>query len=739
MFKSNNKFNSIRIKLILILSSIGMFALLLSSVAIYIYTYKEKNAESIKSLAQLTNIISENLTASIEFNDSSSASSILNTLNINGNIMGAFIYTNENILFASYIKDTLDDEPLLKTIFQLSKSNDVKKHIEYIDTDYIVVSSPIYSDNENIGYLSIISNKDSLNETQKEQLFVELIVSIFVLLIIILLAFKIQKIFTSPIFILKETMQNVSINNDYDIQIIHNSNDEFEALFNGFNTMISRIKKHKETFEAIFKSSKDSIAILDMNSNFLSVNPAYSEMTGFSESELLGTSCLALSVPEDIESSKIAIENVITHGFVKNFEKKCIIKDGSIISTNMSISLLKDPQRMLISVRDITYNKKLEKNLIQSKQAAVDATNAKSQFLANMSHEIRTPMNGIIGMSHLVLQTKLDDKQINYIKNIDSSAKSLLNIINDILDFSKIEAGKLKIEKINFDLKKMLNDVINLIQFKVNEKDLTLTVNYSTGLAKYYFGDNLRISQILINLLSNAVKFTEYGSINISIIKLDDNKLRFEVKDTGIGLNKMQQTKLFKSFSQADESTTRKYGGTGLGLNISKQLVELMGGKIWVKSTEGIGSTFIFELELEDIDCKDINENNTNLTYDNTDLRGKKILVVEDNLTNQLILLGLLEDIGIDIDMTNNGKEAVDAFTSNKYDLILMDLQMPVMDGYEATEIIREIDKEIPIIALSANVMKEDIEKTKKYGMNEHLYKPIDVEKLFIVLHQYMN
>ena len=641
------------------------------------------------------------------------------------------------------------------------------------------------------------------------------------------------------------------------------------------------LNKQKDEFEAIYNGSKDAIAILDMQSNFLAINPAYLEITRFTEEELLKTSCLSLTVEKDIESSKIAMQEVLDIGHIKNFEKSCIIKDNKVIIINMSMSLLKSPKRVLISVRDITKQKENEKILQDAIQKAKEAVKTKSEFLANMSHEIRTPMNGILGMSHLVLQTELSEKQKNYIYKIDNSAKNLLEIINDILDFSKVEAGKLSIEKTNFNLFEVINNVIGLIELKAHEKNLEIIIDYDTTMGHTFYGDSLRISQVLTNLFTNAVKFTEKGEIYLYVKKVSNTKVLFKVIDTGIGLTKEQQEKLFQSFTQADGSTTRKYGGTGLGLAISKQLVELMNGKIWIESEVEMGSSFIFEIELiekineikfqkfsnksvlivddneswhtilenlldifdveiahaysgqeayqkicndknrynlvfmdwnmpdlngiettkninkfcaeqekkeplsiimtsayrkeqimtqansvgidiflqkpfdiyfiykilckvflkEDIDLEHtIFRENETITTDISVLEGSKILLVEDNKTNQEIVIGLLENSGLEIDIVDNGQKAVESVKNNNdYELILMDIQMPVMNGYEATKIIKEINPNIPIIALTANAMKEDIQRTKKAGMNEHLNKPIEIDKLYQVLLKYIS
>ena len=422
-------------------------------------------------------------------------------------------------------------------------------------------------------------------------------------------------------------------------------------------------------------------------------------------------------------------------------------KDGHPIPIHASSTVLQDNQLREIGYAfvcfDMSAQVRVNNRLLRAKDKAEKAAVAKQDFLSTMSHEIRTPLNVVIGMARLLIDENPKPEQLEYLKSLQFSANNLLVIINDILDFSKIEAGKVKLEQINFSVREVVEGVVNAFLFRAEEKGIALRIAIDESIPERLLGDQVRLTQILNNLVGNAIKFTEQGFVSIHVNSLNTHgehiDISFEVRDSGIGISQDKIQTIFNSFTQATSDTTRKFGGTGLGLTICKRLVELQGGSIQVKSKEGIGSSFGFTISYRKTEQHPLPPV---VEMEAPSLNDVRVLLVEDNPSNRMVACSFLGKIGVQVTIAENGLEAIKAVQSQCFDIILMDLQMPRMDGYEATQAIRQLggrfDK-LPIIALTADVVSDVKERVVKAGMNDYLSKPFNPNILYQKISSNLN
>jgi PAS domain S-box-containing protein len=493
--------------------------------------------------------------------------------------------------------------------------------------------------------------------------------------------------------------------------------------------------------DRFFTLSLDLLCISGMDGFFKRLSPSFREVLGYSLEELYRTPVVDFIHPEDIKSTVEQIARQAGGQTVLAFENRFRCKDGSFrVFSWKSVPV---GELMYAVARDVTREKIVQADLIAARETAQKAARAKSEFLANMSHEIRTPLNGVVGMTDLLNLTELKPDQQNYVTGIRRSSKSLLKIVNEILDFSKIEAGQMSFEALDFELEQLVESQISLAGVIAGEKHLALDCYVDPRIPGTLRGDPGKIGQILLNLLNNAVKFTETGKITLKVEMrafVDSQcQLFFSVQDTGIGMNPTQVEKLFAPFIQADTSTARKYGGTGLGLTISKRLVELMNGEIGVRSEIGGGSLFWFTLKLEvpaEQIAKQVPKPKAPAATAEQIERRKHvhILIAEDNPMNQMIAMKMLSSLGYTAMLARNGQEAVELYKDSRFDLILMDQHMPVLDGTEATTEIRKLEegtgRRIPIIAFTATVIQEENRLIYQKLMDDFILKPVTLKAL---------
>jgi two-component system sensor histidine kinase/response regulator len=537
-----------------------------------------------------------------------------------------------------------------------------------------------------------------------------------------------------------------------------------------------QLRQSEARFYSAFEDAAIGMALVALDGRFIRVNRALCDLVGYSAEELVQKTFQDITHPDDLDADLAYVGQMLRRErHTYQIEKRYFHKQGHIVWILLNVSLVLDaveqPHYFIAQIQDITEHKQIEaevkayrehlEGLVQrrtieleiAKEQAESANRAKSDFIAVMSHEIRTPLNGIIGLTHLALLTELDEKLRKYLTQIQISSDILLATINDILDFSKIEAGKLDLEAVTFNLEDVLRTLMISVAQRAREKGLELILTVSPTIPVMLIGDPLRLEQVLLNLASNAVKFTERGEVEVKVDLLEKTfhyaKLEFSVHDTGIGLTEAQSKQIFQRFSQADSSISRKYGGSGLGLAISDRLVKMMGGQIEVESKLGHGSRFSFILTFQgplvmeekgpaqtagEIAAHKRQGNPVITIPHHAIMQGKQILLVEDNEINQMVASEMLQGLGLWVEVAANGEQALVMLQEGNYAAVLMDIQMPGMDGYQTTMEIRRHHRfsaeKLPIIAMTASALTGEREKALMVGMNDYLSKPVDMAQL---------
>ena len=902
--------HSIRQKLTLIVLATCGASILLACTVIAAYDIETLRGELLNQLVMLDRITGSNLTAALEFGDSESATEMLHSLRAEPHIVGACVYSTDGKLFAQYRREGRDSA--------CAGSAPPAGHGGY-SSGLVSAQEPIWLNNEVIGTILMKSDVGALHTRTARFVAIISVVSLLSFVAAYLLASRLQRVVSEPIVELAETATAISLEKDYSLRAMKRSDDEIGSLVDRFNEMVARVQEHeaalrfardqlearvnertrelqneiverKQTereleerkyfLDSLIENTPVGIVAIGPDHCIQMCNAAFENLFGYRQEELVGQSLPQLVAPEELRAEVAANAEALWAGRGTHLITKRKRRDGSVLDVeafSVPLGPARHPTGGVLLYQDITERKRAEEALMRAKEAAEAANRAKSEFLANMSHEIRTPMNGIIGMTELTLDTPLTSEQREYLDMVKASAHSLLTVINDILDFSKIEAGKLDIDAVDFPLLRSLGEALKALAFRAHQKGLELAWSVGRDVPEFVTGDVGRLRQVLVNLVGNAVKFTERGEIVVSVEKETQDErgvtLHFQVRDTGIGIPKEKQQMIFDAFTQADSSASRKYGGTGLGLAITSRLVALMGGRIWVASDVGRGSTFHFTVRLglaqdpeqqapaaqpevvRELPVLVVDDNDTNrkilvellsrwgmrptaaesgstalsalvaayaegrpfglvisdmhmpgmdgcalgqrirntpefvklpiLMLSSTGqpgeaircrqvnisaylakptqpsdlldailsllaapgakpaesaqpsetapekIRLKRVLLVEDNAVNRKLATALLEKHGYSAATAQNGKEALEILEGERFDLILMDVQMPVMDGLEATRLIRAKERatggHIPIVALTAHAMKGDRERCLAAGADDYVAKPIRI------------
>jgi len=552
----------------------------------------------------------------------------------------------------------------------------------------------------------------------------------------------------------RENSPKTTVQLNEEIHYLKQKIQDLEKKEEQFKTIEKDLRQKEENFLDFFNSIPIGLYRSTPDGEILDANDSLVRMLGFPDKKNL----LSKKVPDLFlhkkdrqKETKVLLEK----GDIRRYEIPLRRHDGRVIWVEDYAHVIRDERGSVLcyegSIIDITERKKAETAILDAKEAAEEASRIKSQFLANISHEIRTPMNGIIATAELINESELTNTQKELLSIIKISSESLMKIINAMLDLTHMGSGRFKLENVIFNLKEMIKNILDQLVLKAKKKKLMLTYHFGSGIPDHLFGDPTRITQITLNIINNAIKFCKEGEIKFQVRKesQDQNSilLHFSVADTGIGVPENYKEKIFEAFTQVDGSFTRKYGGTGLGISISKLLVEMMGGQIWVDSPnpdssgDSPGSVFHFTIPFKtEKSGKPVGKPKVGIKPDDIfKKRDLHCLLVEDNPINQKIITRIIEQLGIKVDLAKNGKMGVQKAKKESYNIIFMDIQMPVMSGLEATKRIKEAGLKTPIIALTAHAMKGDEEKCLKAGMDGYISKPVKKDHIFRVLRKFLN
>jgi two-component system, sensor histidine kinase and response regulator len=763
--------HSIRQKLTRIVLVTCGVSILMACAVLAIYDVIAARQEMGDDLVQTAQTMAPNTSAGLSFLDSRAVQEVLSSLKAQPSVISACVYRPDGSVFAAYSRPG--------TAARISAPPSLDSDGLHSSLKNVAVFEPIELNGERIGTIYVKSDLGPLYARAERSTEVVLIVICASFVTAYLLASRLQRSISEPILDLARVAFARSIQKDVTIRATKRSDDEVGSLVDRFNEMLDQIaareaalqKAHDELevrvedrthelqkeigerrtaekaleertafLDSLIKNAPVGIVAIDNEDAVQMCNPAFERLFRYRQEEILGQKLYDLLSTPNTDSEVHTNRQRLIQGQITHIVTRRKRSDGSLVDVEAySVPLVIEGKLAgaVLLYQDITERKRADEALLQAKEAAEAANRAKSEFLANMSHEIRTPMNGIIGMTELVMDTNLNTEQREYLAMVKSSADSLLALINDILDFSKIEAGKFEIEQIDFPFEQTLRETVKILAMRASQKGLELAWRIADGIPQWLKGDPNRLRQVLVNLVGNAVKFTEWGEIVVQVEKESEDSgglvLHFRVRDTGIGIAKEKQSMIFDPFTQADSSASRKYGGTGLGLTITTRLVGLMGGRVWVESKLGQGSTFHFTVRFRfaDRSVPDVRNDTPEV------LRDVPVLVVDDNQTNRVSLGEMLYRWGMRPEAVDSGKSALERLEAARkqnqpFALVITDMQMPEMHGLElAGKILQNTALQAtPVILLSSSVEPEDAPRAQEAGVAAYLTKPVQPAEL---------